>query len=334
MKEMKIIEGAKNILSKGLQIEKNDKLIVLTHEKCIPSAEYLVRAAKLLSVSDVLMIQLPEILRPVTKVPKTLSGAITEADALIYAIDRIPEEHQQERKIHQLCADNECKYCNMYDVVPRYLGEAINADYNIVTQKCEDIAHILKESIGGKIEVKTDLGTSLSFNIYDSIRARGPIFGGSLHRQAPEGEVSTCPVENTFQGKLVVDGAITYMGVPETPITLMFNQGRVVDVAGDDRFLSNLLRILKLLDGRLESLLGISIAEFSVGANDWAILDENVSNCEKVSGTIHFGIGKTTPGGIDRGEKFHFDSIVTKSTVHVTKKNGERVCLIDSGHLQ
>jgi leucyl aminopeptidase (aminopeptidase T) len=81
-------------------------------------------------------------------------------------------------------------------------------------------------------------------------------------------------------------------------------------------------------------LVGISIAEFAMGANDWAVLDNNISNCEKVAGTVHFGMGQTVANiGVNRGEKFHFDSMVTTASVTAIGKNGRKTRLIEKGKL-
>ena len=64
-----------------------------------------------------------------------------------------------------------------------------------------------------------------------------------------------------------------------------------------------------------------------VGESGTAILDNNISNCEKVSGTIHFGIGHLK-------EWSHIDQIVEKTTVVSTNAKGEKTYIIDKGILQ
>ena len=142
----------------------------------------------------------------------------------------------------------------------------------------------------------------------------------------------SCPVESTFSGTVVVDGVITGLGQPSRPVVWEFADGLVTHVDGDKEDLEQLLVFLQKSDARLRSLVGMDIAEFSVGVNDWAVYDDNISNCEKVSGGLHFGLGQVSGGiGIYRGGTFHFDNILMNPTVVVKKTDGQEVTLIKDG---
>jgi len=338
--ENTLLEGARKLISDGFFLDKADKLLVLTHEKCIPTAKYVVKAARLLGMEHLTLIQTPEMIRPLTKVSEAFVGAMEKSDAVIHMIDRMPEESQFNLKVFELCNEKRIKYCLLYDPEPRYFGEGIGADYTAVEEKCRRIAGVLRES--EQVEVSSALGTHLRFSVYQTIMTRGPaISRQTLWNQAPEGEVMTCPVETTFNGGMVIDGPITSVGTPKRPVFLEFERGMTTRVDGGEEDLSNLLKAVRRADHRVESLLKIWIAEFSLGANDWAVLDDNISNCEKVSGAIHFAVGLTTfamgktaaNAGVDRGETFHNDCIMKCASVTATTKAGEKVQLIDSGRL-
>lgn len=105
-------------------------------------------------------------------------------------------------------------------------------------------------------------------------------------------------------------------------------------INGDKLDLELLLEALKSSDPNVKSFEGMYIAEFALGTNDWAKIDDNISNCEKVSGTVHFGIGHTVAGiGIERGEKYHFDILTKDLTVDVEMESGKSVRLVESGEL-
>lgn len=91
------------------------------------------------------------------------------------------------------------------------------------------------------------------------------------------------------------------MGEP-SPIVWEFKNGQVVDAKGDKTFLQRLLDRIRKSDSRVTDLRGMWIAKFSVGTNEWARFDENISNSEKVAGGIHFGMGNSEGLGPDRGE--------------------------------
>jgi leucyl aminopeptidase (aminopeptidase T) len=215
------------------------------------------------------------------------------------------------------------------------LEQGIAADYSVVHKKGNKIKEILENS--DKIEITSDLGTDLTFSIYtDKIFSRSPIFVTEERywNQAPEGEVMSCPIESTFNGRMVVDGVVTAMGEVPTPIIWDFKDGIVANVKGDENFLKNLLKLLQQSDKRMNSLIGIWIAELSIGSNEWAVYDDNISNCEKVAGGIHLAMGKTAGGiGVDRGETYHFDNIIKESTLIVKMKNGEQTKILEAGKL-
>jgi len=211
------------------------------------------------------------------------------------------------------------------------LKEGIAVDYETLDKKAKDIKKYLENS--EEVYISSELGTNLIFKIYThNILPRSPIFPEDrFWNQTPEGEIMSCPLEGIFNGRLVVDVVVTGMGELPTLIVWDFKDGRVVKVEGDKIFLRKLLGRLKKSDKRLNDLKGKWIAEFSVGANDWARFDDNIYNCEKVFGGIHFAMGNSEGLGTDRGETFHFDNIVKTPTIVVTDKNGEKLTFTKSG---
>jgi len=329
------LNGAKNLL-KAFNLKENDGLIVINTENKQNFSQYLFKAAKELDLSNIIQIQIPEVIRPLKKVPELINKTIPYAKGIIHVFNRrFDEEFKFVRPIQQLCEEKKVKYLSIYDAKIKYLREGIAANYSTVSEKGKIIKDVLENS--KEIEITSDIGTNLRFSIYtDKIFARTPIFVESERyvNQAPEGETMSCPIESTFNGRMVIDGTVTGLGEVPEPIIWDFKDGKVVNVEGNNAFLLKLLKLLQSSDRRLKSLIGVWIAELSIGSNDWAVYDDNISNCEKVAGGIHLAMGKTAGGiGENRGETYHFDNIIKNSTLIVTKKNGEKFRLIDSGKL-
>jgi len=325
------LEGAINLIN-SLELNNEDNLIILSNEGSKDFSDYILKGTKQKQIDNIIHVVLPDNYRPVTKIPSSLVGAVEKSKGLIYIVNRLPEENFTfSRPLQELCVKNKCKYIYIYDPKLQYLKEGIAANYADVYKKALKIKKILEDS--KEINMISELGTNLTFSLYThNIIPRSPVFPKNFYwNQAPEGEVMTCPIENSFNGTLVVDGPVTGMGQPESLITWTFKDGIVTNVEGDSKFLSSLLLNLQASDKRLKSLKGIWIAEFSVGVNDWAVFDDNISNCEKVSGGIHFAMGNSEGLGIDRGETFHFDNIVKTPTIVVTDKNGEKLTLTKLG---
>lgn len=328
------LDGAKKLVG-AFELNTQGKLIILSDKNNADFLDYVLQAAKELGIADVTSVVIPEIFRPLTKIPSTLESAIENSDALLQIVSRIPEENFNfNRPILNLCKEVGSRYLYIYDPKIQYLREGIAADYKIVEKKARKVKEILENS--KRIAVTSDLGTNLTFAIYnDDVRPRSPLFTqGVPWIQAPEGEVMSCPLEETFNGVMVIDGPITGLGQPEEHVLWTFKNGFVSNVEGPSKLLDQLLSLLQRSDPNLSSLIGLDIAEFSVGVNDWAVYDDNISNCEKVSGGIHFGFGHVKGSmGKYMGGTFHFDNIMKFPKITIEMMNGEFLVLTEKGSL-
>lgn len=327
------LKGAINLIN-SLELRCEDGLIIMSNENNQKYCSYILEAAKSKKMENIFYIVIPEIYRPITHLSEISSNAIKNSKGLIYISTReVEEDFTFNRPLQDLCIENKVRYVYTWDAKLRYLKEGIAGDYNLVDKKIKNIKKILGDS--KEIKVTSKLGTDLLFSVYtENILPRSPVFPKNrFWNQAPEGEVMSCPIENSFNGRLVVDGVITGMGEAPNPIIWDFKNGRVVNVKGNKEFLERLLNRLKKSDKRLHDLKGMWVAEFAIGGNDWARFDDNISNCEKVSGGVHFAMGNSEGLGVDRGEKYHFDNIIKSLTVLVTKKNGEKHTLIEPGKI-
>lgn len=329
----KYVEGAITLLN-SLELQKEEGLTLLYTQAAIDFAHFVAVAAEELGFSNVLNVVVPDSHRPITHIPTLLERVVENSKGLVYLVDRKSEENFTfNRPLQDLCVRNKCRYIYVYDPKSDYLVQGIAANYQDVARKAIRIKEILERS--DTIRVTSRLGTDLTFKLHkEAIIPRNPLFNTGLYwNQAPEGEVMSCPLEHTFNGRLVVDGVVTGLGLPPDPITWDFTDGVVKQVDGDRHFLDKLLAMLQKSDSRLEALVGMWIAELSVGCNDWAVFDDNISNCEKVSGGVHFAMGNSEGLGDDRGETYHFDNIVTAPSISITLTSGETVQLIDDGRL-
>lgn len=331
--KQKFQKGARKVLE-SLEIKKNDPITILNTNEAIEFTSHILTAAKDMGYTNVVNIVIPPSYRPVTEIPPLLREVVRNSKAVLYSVDRRSEENFTfNRPLQQLCVDNKCRYVYVYDPQLDYLKDGMAADYDQVAAKAQKIREILEQST--LIEVTSKLGTNLIFKLHThSIIPRSPLFNtGLFWNQAPEGEVMSCPLETSFNGRMVIDGVVTGMGMPPAPVTWDFENGIVTKVTGDPTFMADLLKMLQKSDSRLKQFEGIWIAELSVGCNDWAVFDNNISNCEKVSGGVHFAMGNSEGLGVDRGETFHFDNIMTTPSIWVTGKDGKRMQLIDNGTL-
>lgn len=128
----------------------------------------------------------------------------------------------------------------------------------------------------------------------------------------PDGEIFTCPVEDSVQGKVTFNMPTFYLGKEVTEVELEFKDGSVVAAKaakGQDFLLEN----LDLDEGARR------LGEFAIGTNfgvdrvtGSTLLDE------KIGGSIHLALGAAAPGtGGQNASKIHWDM------VHDMKEAGE-----------
>lgn len=128
----------------------------------------------------------------------------------------------------------------------------------------------------------------------------------------PDGEIFTCPVEESVQGKVSFNMPTFYMGKEVTGVELVFEDGVVTSVKAskEEQFL---IQNLDLDEGARR------LGEFAIGTNygvdrvtGSTLLDE------KIGGSIHMALGAAAPqtGGVN-ASKIHWDM------VHDMKDGGE-----------
>lgn len=324
--------GARKIISEAANATKDESLLILTDEAYLDVAKYFVSASIDLGLEDINVQCIPKRLRPFTKVSKFLEQCIRHSDIFLYIIERMPEDsHLVYGDIWNVAKKSKCKYLTMHEPRLDYFEiGGVLADYEMVESKGRRLVDKLKDV--EKVEVKSDIGTDVTFLLDQSssptYRSPSYKFQNNLDTgviQIPEGEGGRNPVPNSLNGTLVIDGAITGLGIPPKPLKITFENGKPRSISGDRTFLDIMLDYARR-EARVQSLLEMNaMTEFSIGFNDWARFDSNTSNCEKVSGGMHFGLGNT------EGE--WFDNILTHSSVNLIRTNGARECLISDGQL-
>jgi len=346
--------GAKKLLLEGAGIKEDESLLIYADEPCVPVAMYVVKAAKELETEDLTLIVNPSILRPKKKAQKALLKAIEGADVFLYFFHRLPEEtppgtiYPYRRDISKALRENNVRNIGLYDTKPEYFDSGgIYADYAAIEEQGRRLFEPFIDC--NLVEITSKAGTDLSFqlNLKDEIqgakgvRYRGPSIELTLKHdpnrlgvQAPEAEGGCPPLMSTVDGKIAIDGAITGLGVPPVPVLLTYENGDIKSVEGDKIFLEEMKNFIgKLVGKRSESLLCLDhIDEFSIGFNKWAKFDDNISNCEKVAGSTHFGIGHgSMVEGPGHGE--YFDFMLKYPTIIVTKSDGKKVKVIKDGKI-
>ncbi|WP_158408408.1 aminopeptidase [Desulfosporosinus fructosivorans] len=158
-----------------------------------------------------------------------------------------------------------------------------------------------------KVKITSELGTDISFSIEGRtwLIADGYCEQGKL-AQLPDGEIYTCPIEETFSGQIVVDGTISRLWLPREPLKLEFEAGALI--AGSPDFMN----WINLYAGGVRN-----IGEFAIGMNPTINKPySNISTDEKEGGSVHFAIGDSYSLGLTKSV-YHVDFVIRKPKIHL-----------------
>ncbi|MBP2650868.1 MAG: hypothetical protein H6Q74_1693 [Firmicutes bacterium] len=175
-----------------------------------------------------------------------------------------------------------CRILSLFDWQKGYLEDDFWGGTNY-KELAIQLAQIKKALEGvEKIHITSVLGTDISFSVAGRQWIAADGICSSKHlAQMPDGEIYTCPIEETFNGVLVVDGTITRSWQPAEPQKLVFEHGQLIECSAEFR---------KYI-APFESAINM-IGEFALGLNPaYQQIIHNISVDEKAAGTVHFALG-------------------------------------------
>jgi len=175
-----------------------------------------------------------------------------------------------------------CRILSLFDWQKSYLSDAFWGKTNY-RELALQLAQIKKALEGvDTIHITSALGTDISFGVTGRqwIAADGICSSNHL-AQLPDGEIYTCPIEESFNGILVIDGTITRSWLPAKPQRLVFEQGQLMECSSEFR------KYIAPFEPAINM-----IGEFALGFNPaYQQSMHNISVDEKAAGTVHFALG-------------------------------------------
>lgn len=195
----------------------------------------------------------------------------------------------------------------------------------------QSMAKKLKDVLdaGENVHVTAPGGTDVRFSIkgreskLDDGNITKPGTGGNL----PAGETFVSPVNGSTEGVICFDGTVdlgTSFPIPKVPVRVVFENGYVTDVTGDDTA-EKLLDVIKLGESKAREVCNAEmernarhLGEMGIGINYSAKMIGNMLEDEKVGRTVHFAIGMNYDN--DANAFIHQDCLVKEPSVWVDDK--------------
>lgn len=299
-------EAARIALSSCMGLQRGESVLVVTDEPQEEIGRAFYRVAKELG-GEAMIVLMPPRSGNGVEPPASIAVAMKAADVVMMPTSK-SLSHTRARK--EAC-ESGARVASMPGITAEMMARTLVADYQGVALVNARIAKVLTE--GKRAHLTSPAGTDLTMSLEG--RAGDPDSGiyreKGIFGNLPAGEVYTAPLEGTAEGLLVIDGAMSGVGIVDAPIRMKVEKGYAVSIEGGESA-KKLLQLIEVhgKDAR-------NIAELGIGTNPRAILTGLVLEDEKVLGTAHVAIGNNATFGGVVNVPSHLDGILLKPTLEV-----------------
>ena len=299
MKTTKLDAAAERAVNQALRIRKGEKFLLVTDTAKLEIAEALARRAKDAG-AEVTTYLMTETLRPITGPTRQFKEFIRGANVTTYLLEgRFPEKPF--RGFMVAAGSKHGRICMMPGITRDMMERLVAIDFSAMARFTKKVMKAVKDA---DIVVENAAGTRIAFSVYGRAWHAdiGDISKKGVHGNLPAGECFTCPVEETFTGRIAIGLIDDKMG----PGEMTFKAGRLVAYKG-----AGIAEVIRTVgDDPTARLIG----EFGIGTNQGARISPNMLEAEKAFGTVHFAIGDSY--GIGRNKsQYHFDALVDKVSI-------------------
>ncbi len=305
MAMIKLYQAAGRAVNQSLKVRKGERFLLVTDKQKLEIAEAVAYWAKQAGAETTTYL-MTETLRPITGPTGLFKELSKRAGIFVYMLDARSAE-KPFRSFMVAEGRKRGRICMMPGITRDMMERLVNVDFGAMNLFTKKVIRALKDA--GDVAIENAAGTHIAFSVegrkWDN--DNGDISRKGMHGNLPAGECYTCPVEETFTGKLVISLIDEYLGRG----VMEFRKGKLVRWSG------------KGIDAVLKNVgadpTGRIIGEFGVGTNPGARITANMLEAEKAFGTVHFAIGDSY--GIGRNKsRHHYDALVDKVTIRAKGK--------------
>lgn len=296
----KLYESAARAVKQSLALRPGEQFLLVTDKQKLNIAEAMAHWAAEAGAETTTYL-LTETLRPIQSPTRMFIEMIASADAVTYMLDaRIEEKAFRGFMVRE--GTRESRICMMPGITEDMMERLVNIDFS-------EMAAFTKKVIGAindaeHVVIENPAGTYLEC----SVKGRrwkadiGDISRKGSHGNLPAGECFTAPVEESFNGRLVIRLIDDKMGHGE----MIFKNGRLVEHSGEG--------VEAIVRNIGDDETGQIVGEFGIGTNPGAMICPNMLEAEKAFGTAHFAIGNSYGLGLN-SSSHHYDALVDNITI-------------------
>ena len=313
------------IINECLGIRNGEEVLIFTDDEKRHFSDELAFSIKNCG-ANVSIFYIPETIRPLEKITTLHALSLVAADAVIYILEvqnigkNLAREVAFRDYLFSLPLDYKGRVCMMPGFSDK-MKDSVVINYSRLNERCESLKNILNNKF---IRITSEKGTDIRFSL---LERRIKIENGQISKSGtcsniPAGEIFTAPVEETVNGKVVVDGSIGNLGQVKNPFTVSIYKGNIIDVEPScvDEIFQEFSFVINYDPPNTKC-----IGEFGIGLNPKATLTGTMLSDEKVEGTVHFAFGDSYGLGKTKS-KYHTDVLIMNPTIYV-----ENQCIMEKG---
>jgi leucyl aminopeptidase (aminopeptidase T) len=296
----KLHQAAEKAIVQALALNEGEQFLLVTDKHKMEIAEALAYWAKKVGAETTTYL-MTESLRPITE-PTTLFRLLCmKATAMAYMLDARMEEKPFRGYMVKAGVANG-RICMMPGLTRDMMERLVNIDFHELDMFGKRLMDKLADS--EEVLVENAEGTHIEFSVKGRTwkNDNGDISQKRMHGNLPAGEIFTAPVEESFNGRLVISLIDDKLGKG----TMEFEKGRLIGYKGEG--------IEEIVTHIGEDDTGKIIGEFGIGTNPKAKICPNMLEAEKAFGTAHFAIGDSYGIGINTSPH-HYDALVDKVSI-------------------
>jgi leucyl aminopeptidase (aminopeptidase T) len=300
--------AVKAVIDDCLAVKPGEDVVVVCNPATQNLAE-LLRAGAQESGGEAVLAMMAERDQHGVEPPDTVAAAMLKADVLLVPTVQ-SLSHTAARKA---ATDAGARAATLPGATEEMLARVMSADMTQLRRRGNALAELL--TAGNEARITSANGSDLTLNIEGraGIPDSGELTEPGAFGNLPCGEGFISPHHDSGEGKLVVDGVIASIGIPDEPVELTIEDGQLVGATG--AMGEELMRQLTAAGPD-----GTRVAELGVGTNEKATLTGELLEDEKLLGTVHVAFGASAGIGGEIQVPVHLDCVVMKPTLTVDAK--------------
>lgn len=300
-------EGARNAVRTCLRIQPDEKVTVITDEKCVSIAASIAAELQALGCAWNGFVLEEEAERPLRGMPQSVLDDMETSQVSIFAVEVQPNELRSRMQMTDVVNRRKMRHAHMVNITPEIMLQGMRADFRAVDELSQRVLDRVREAT--YVRATTNAGTDLHVQLteeYKWFKTSG-IISTEKWGNLPGGECFTAPME--VNGVFVVDGVVgdylcaRYGILRETPLSIWIESNRIVRVECANKQLEHEFWAYTHTDENSDR-----VGEFAIGTNIGVRrVIGNILQDEKFPG-IHIAFGD--PYGAHTGAPW-------KSSTHI-----------------